>query len=119
MKATPKRANHPYSTKFLHIDRQSGDCFYANTYDGAGKLRKVWQLNKAFTDDAQFGMDRRRFLKEPTPSGTRVSSFQTIAVIDKQNNRGTINPCRGSTYPDYQFDRIKRELDVNYLTEGR
>lgn len=119
VRATPKRANHPYSTKFLHVDRQSGDCFYANAYDRAGKLWKLWQLNKAFTDDPQFGKDARPFLREPTPSGARVSSFQTISVIDKQNNRGTINPCRGATYPDYDIKEVQRSLDVNYLTEGR
>jgi hypothetical protein len=31
---------HPYSTKFIYVDRQSGESFYANAFDKAGELWK-------------------------------------------------------------------------------
>ena len=45
--------------------------------------------------------------------------FQSINVIDLQNNRGTLVPCRGAEAEDTTFRVAKRVLDVNYLTEGR
>ena len=48
-----------------------------------------------------------------------MSSFQSINVIDVQNSRGTLVPCRGASYPDTTIKDVKKVLDVNYLTEGR
>ncbi|MBI4694835.1 MAG: DUF1329 domain-containing protein [Gammaproteobacteria bacterium] len=119
VRQTPKRDNHPYSTKFLYIDRQSGECYYANAFDRGGKLWKVWQLSKAFTDDPQYKAQTGKFKGDVTPEGIRVSSFQSINVIDLQNSRGTLVPCRGDSYPQTKIADVKRVLDVNYLTEGR
>jgi Protein of unknown function (DUF1329) len=120
IKQIPKRSNHPYSQKFLHVDRNSGECYYANSFDKANNLWKVWQLTKAFTDDPQFKAQATDdFNGVPTPEGLRVSSFQSINVIDLQNNRGTLVPCRGIGNPDTELDDVKKILDVNYLTEGR
>jgi hypothetical protein len=119
VRQTPKRDNHPYSTKFLYIDRQSGECYYSNAFDRAGKLWKVWQLSKAFTDDPQYQAQTGKFKGVATPPGTRMSSFQSINVVDVQNARGTLVPCRGVGYPNTKIEDVKRVLDVNYLTEGR
>jgi len=40
-------------------------------------------------------------------------------VIDMQNDRGTLVPCRGCEAENTEFKFAKRVLDVNYLTEGR
>ncbi len=120
IKQTPKRSSHPYSQKFLTADRESGECYYANSYDKANVLWKVWQLTKAFTDDPQFKAQATGdFGGVPTPDGLKVSSFQSINVIDLQNNRGTLVPCRGIANPDTELKDVKKTLDVNYLTEGR
>ncbi len=120
IKQTPKRSGHPYSIKYLTADRESGECYYANSYDKAGKLWKFWQLTKAFTDDPQYKAQATGdFNGVPTPDGLKVSSFQSINVIDLQNNRGTLVPCRGIANPDTELDDVKKILDVNYLTEGR
>jgi len=119
MKQIPKRASHPYSQKFIHIDRETGECYHANAFDKAGKLWKVWQLSKAFSDDPQVEEQVTKWKAEPTPPGSRVSMFQSINVIDLQNNRGTLVPCRGHASPATDLDLVKKILDVNYLTEGR
>ena len=119
IKQVPKRASHPYSQKFLTVDRDSGECYYANSFDKANNLWKVWQLTKAFTDDPQFKAQATDFDGVPTPAGLKVSSFQSINVIDLQNNRGTLVPCRGIGNPDTDLNVVKKILDVNYLTEGR
>ena len=115
----PGRTNHPYSTKFIYMDRQSTEALYANAFDKAGELWKIWQIQKSWTEDSQYAAQREKFKGDVTNPGTRVLSFQSINVIDKQNNRGTLVPCRGASYPDTTIKKVKRTHDVNYLTEGR
>ena len=115
----PGRANHPYSTKFIYMDRQSTEALYANAFDKAGELWKIWQIQKSWTEDSQYAAQREKFKGDVTNPGTRFLSFQSINVIDKQNNRGTLVPCRGVSYPDTTIKKVKRTHDVNYLTEGR
>ena len=62
---------------------------------------------------------RRAELQAQVPAGARVVAFQSINVIDLQNDRGTLVPCRGQSYPDTELSKVKRTHDVNYLTEGR
>jgi hypothetical protein len=109
----PKLSNHPYSRKFLFTDREHHDCYAAASFDRAGELWKVWQLSKSWTEDPWYSG------KEKTPPGTRVSSFQSINVIDKQNDRGTLVPCPDSQYPDNSVALVQRKMDVNQLSEGR
>ncbi|MGE0483346.1 MAG: DUF1329 domain-containing protein [Gammaproteobacteria bacterium] len=119
MRQYPKSANHPYSTKFICVDRVSGESYYANAFDKAGELWKVWQLTKIWSEDPQFDQEAKEFNGEETPEGTNFQVFQSINVIDLQNNRGTLVPTRGISAPRNDFSKIKRLLDVNYLTEGR
>lgn len=116
----PQRDTHPYSTKFIYIDRDSGEAYYANAFDKSGEIWKIWQIQKSWTEDPQYaGHLEDAFDGNPTPTGARVAAFQSINVIDLQNDRGTLVPCRGQSYPDTDLSEIKRKLDVNYLTEGR
>ncbi len=115
----PSRDNHPYSTKFIYVDRQSGESFYANAFDKAGELWKIWQIQKAWTEDEHYAEQQTKFDGDVTPPGTRVAAFQSINVVDLQNNRGTLVACRGNSYPDTDIKAVKRTHDVNYLTEGR
>lgn len=114
----PKSESHPYSHKYIMSDRQAGEAYYCNAFDKAGELWKVWQLSKVFTDDPQF-QDETYWKIDPTPKGARVSAFQSINVIDVQNGRGTLVPTLGQSYPDTSYRKVRRRLDVNYLTEGR
>lgn len=114
----PQRANHPYSTKFLYIDRESGECYDANAFDRSGQLWKIWSLTKAWTEDPQYA-GNSKFKAQTTAANTRVGAFQSINVIDAQNGRATLVPCRGNSYPDTTIKEVKKIMDVNYLTEGR
>ena len=119
MKQIPKRSNHPYSKKFIHVDRESGESYYANAFDKAGELWKVWQLTKVWSDDPYVQNNPDKFNKDRSPAGTRFQLFQSINVVDLQNNRGTLVHCRGAEAPNKELKDMKRLLDVNYLTEGR
>ncbi len=119
LRMTPQRSNHPYSTKFLYIDRESGECFYANAFDKAGEVWKVWQIQKAWTEDPQYAEGQKKWKGDKTPAGTRMASFQSINVVDLQNGRGTLVPTRGASFPLTTLKEAKRTHDVNYLTEGR
>jgi len=125
MKQIPKSDAHPYSFKFIHIDRVTGESYYANAFDKAGELWKVWQLTKVYSEDpwVQKGSPYARRWSGGdtsfTPPGTNFQLFQSINVIDLQNNRGTVVPCRGTEAEDTSFKVARRVLDVNYLTEGR
>jgi hypothetical protein len=125
VKQIPKSSAHPYAFKFIHVDRATGESYYANAFDKAGELWKVWQLTKVWTEDPWVVLDGKGSpfaWKEPgqfSPKGTNFQLFQSINVIDLQNNRGTLVPCRGTEAPNQDLRRAKRVLDVNYLTEGR
>jgi hypothetical protein len=119
VKQIPKRSNHPYSLKFLHIDRETGECYHSNAFDKAGKLWKIWQLSKLFSEDPHAQEQVTNWKAKVTPPGTRFSIFQSINVMDVQNNRGTLVPTRGIAAPATDLDEVKKLLDVNHLTEGR
>ena len=120
MKQIPKSDAHPYSYKFIHVDRVTGESYYANAFDKAGELWKVWQLTKVWSEDewVQAGTDYSWPGFQTSP-GTNFQLFQSINVIDLQNDRGTLVPCRGAEAENTEFKFAKRTLDVNYLTEGR
>ncbi|MGR8946948.1 MAG: DUF1329 domain-containing protein [Gammaproteobacteria bacterium] len=119
MRQIPKSAAHPYSEKFIYVDRATGESYYANAFDKGGKLWKVWQLTKLWSEDPQAQEQEGNFNGLETPDGTNFQLFQSINVVDKQNARGTLVPCRGIAADDTTLKRAKRLLDVNYLTEGR
>ena len=122
VKVTPHWSGHPYSLKIMMIDSQTNQCYYAEAFDKANKFWKLLQASKVWTEDEHFhsGSNADHKLKIPeTSREVRVSGFQSIQAIDKQNHRGTIIPVRGVTYPKNKFSVVKRRMDVNYLTEGR
>ena len=116
----PNAPNHPYSTKFIAVDRVTNESYYAVAFDQAGELWKVWQLTKVWSEDPQ-ASERfvGKYKREKSPDGTQFQHFQSINVVDFQNNRGTLIPCFITSAPIYRFNEVKRKLDVNYLTEGR
>ncbi|MGE0487197.1 MAG: hypothetical protein AB7Q81_23795 [Gammaproteobacteria bacterium] len=115
----PQRDNHPYSTKFIYADRQWGEACYANAFDTAGERWKIWQIQKSWTEDPQYAAQQLEFKGDPTRVGTRVERFQSIDVVNLQNNRGTLVPCHDASYPDTELSKVERTPDVTYLTEGR
>ena len=61
-------------------------------------------------------------MTEPTVKemnvGQRILTFQSINVLDVQNDRGTLVPCYGRGYPDVgSASDIERFYDVSRLEE--
>ena len=110
--------DHPYKRKYIFTDVNMGDCGYAESYDRADELWKVWQLSKIWSEDDVF---YTQHLGTPSEEhrGARVAAFQSINVIDKQNDRGTLFPCQGHNYAPKKLSYLKKILDVNYLSQGR
>lgn len=118
VKGRPKVGNHPYSLKVIMFDAQNQIPYYAEAYDRAGKLFKVWKIPAVWTEDSHFKDADSK--KDPTPPGTRMSAFQGIDVLNLQNGRATLIPTReGLSYPAMNLKAAKRELDLNTLTQGR
>jgi len=121
VKMTPKHSGHPYSTKIMMMDRETSGCYYADAYDVAGKLWKVFQQTTSWTENP-YHHEAYDFSLKPsaeTPRGVRVTAFQSIQAIDKQNKRATLVPTRGMYYGTSDLQTVKRRYDINTLTEGR
>ncbi|MEW5057086.1 MAG: DUF1329 domain-containing protein [Cycloclasticus sp.] len=112
----PKSSSHPYSAKYLFTDRQNHTSYYSAAFDQAGELWKVWQQSRTWSEDPQ-GAGRKNMPEQA--AGLNVPIYQSIQVIDVQNDRGTLVSVQDTYYPVDKKSKIKRALDVNVLTEGR
>ncbi|MCC7122314.1 MAG: hypothetical protein IT493_12220, partial [Gammaproteobacteria bacterium] len=96
-------------------------CYYADAYDVAGKLWKVFQQTTSWTENP-YHHEAYDFSLKPsaeTPRGVRMTAFQSIQAIDRQNKRATLVPTRGMYYGTSDLQTVKRRYDINTLTEGR
>ena len=110
--------DHPYARKYIFTDKNLGDCGYAESYDRADELWKVWQLSKIWSEDDHF-YEQHQGTPSDDHRGLRIAAFAGINVIDKQNGRGTLFPCQGHNYAPQKLSYLKKVLDVNFLSQGR
>ena len=110
----PKDPAHPYSVKYMLIDKQTNMGSYALNFDRSGELWKIIQQSKVWSEDDQAGPRRDM----PVKGGINIPLYQSINIIDVQNDRGTLVPVWGVYYPVNKASKIKRMMDVNRLTEG-
>lgn len=108
----PKRASHPYSSKFLLVGKQTQTAYHAEMFDQAGELWKVLQQSKIWTEDPWY-------IHHEFQEGSRMSAFHSVQVIDKQNDRGSVIPIPYISYPKNSLSYAKSLMDVNQLSEGR
>ena len=113
----PKRENHPYSVKYIFTDRQNHHAYYCNAFDRSGIIWKVWQQSKLWSEDPP----ARKYAKVRgfDIEGLNIPVFQSSNAIDLQNSRGTIVNGTIGGYPIDKPSKIRRQMDVNKLTEGR
>jgi hypothetical protein len=109
---TPKNPRHPYSAVIMLWDTQTFEPSYSMAWDKKGKLWKFWQWQKKWSEE----------MTEPTIKemnvGQRVLTFQSINVLDLQNDRGTLVPCYGRGYPDVKSaEAVEKLYDVSRLEE--
>ena len=112
----PKRKNHPYSVKYIMTDRDNHHAYYCNAFDRSGVIWKVWQQSKLWSEDSP----ARKHAKQRgfDVDGLNIPVFQSSNAIDLQAERGTIVNGTIGGYPLNKSSKIKREMDVNKLTEG-
>ncbi|MBI2962934.1 MAG: DUF1329 domain-containing protein [Deltaproteobacteria bacterium] len=109
---TPRNPRHPYSAVVMLWDTQTFEPSYSMAWDKKGKLWKFWQWQKKWSEE----------MTEPTIKemnvGQRVLTFQSINVLDLQNDRGTHVPCYGRGYPDVKSTaEVEQLYDVSRLEE--
>ncbi len=109
---TPRNPRHPYSAVIMLWDTQTFEPSYSMAWDKKGKLWKFWQWQKKWSEE----------MTEPTIKemnvGQRVLTFQSINVLDLQNDRGTLVPCYGRGYPDIKsVEAVTKLYDVSRLEE--
>jgi hypothetical protein len=107
---TPKNPRHPYSAVIMLWDTETFEPSYSMAWDKKGKLWKFWQWQKKWSEE----------MTEPTIKdmnvGQRVLTFQSIQVLDLQNDRGTLVPCYGRGYPDVKSaGDVEKLYDVSRL----
>jgi hypothetical protein len=108
----PKNPRSPYSSVIMLWDSQTFEPSYSFAWDKKGKLWKVWQWQKKWSEE----------MVEPTIKemnvGKQVLTFQSVQVLDVQNDRGTLVPCYGRGYPDVASEaEISQLYDVSRLEE--
>lgn len=104
-----KDPRHPYSSVVDFWDPQIWDTFWMQAWDRKGKLWKSWEFQKIWTED----------FKGPLASinhGVRTTNFQSIQVMDTQNDRGTLWICPGG-YPNLDIKKAEGLYDINKLEQ--
>lgn len=107
---TPKNPRHPYSAVIMLWDTATFEPSYSMAWDKKGKLWKFWQWQKKWSEE----------MVEPSIKemnvGQRVLTFQSVQVLDLQNDRGTLVPCYGRGYPDVtSAAEVEKLYDVSRL----
>ena len=108
---TPKRENHPYSSKILFIDAQTYRVTSGMAFDQEGTLWKVWGMQNSWSEDTQHlpGMNK----------GAHISRYLGVTVIDVKTGQASLFPALDMGYPEVDVNEVLSLYDVNKLTEGR
>lgn len=108
---TPIRPRHPYSSAIDFWDAQNWDTSYLIAFDRSKKIWKIFQFTKVWSED----------FKDPAlqriNKGVRATDFQTIAVMDLQNHRATLNPIYGLGFPTVTAQHVDKLYDVSSLEQ--
>lgn len=105
---TPRMARNPYSAVIDSWDSQNWDTFLMEAWDRAGKLWKIWEFQKKWSESFKGDW------QAPINKGAYSTEFQSIQVIDVQNNRGTIWITPGG-FPNVQGPEATGIFDANNL----
>jgi hypothetical protein len=80
-------------------------------FDHSPKLWKIFQFTKVWSED----------FKDPAlqriNKGAKATDFQTIAVMDLQNNRATLNPIYGLGFPNVTAQHVAKLYDISSLEQ--
>ncbi|HTY53654.1 MAG TPA: DUF1329 domain-containing protein [Candidatus Binataceae bacterium] len=108
---TPKDPRAPYSSVVDFFDAENWDAFWMEAWDHKDNLWKAWEFQKKWSET----------YKDPSlqaiNKGTDVTNFQSVQVVDLQNNRGTLVPCFGGGYPNVSPATADKLFDISKLEE--
>jgi hypothetical protein len=102
-----KDSRHPYSSAVDFWDADNWDTFYMMAWDRKGKLWKVWEFQKKWSETYKNWADINH--------GVFKTTFQSIQVVDLQNDRGTIWITSPAGYPNVDPFKIQALYDINKL----
>jgi hypothetical protein len=88
-------------------DSQNWDTWLMVAFDHKGKLWKVWEFQKEWSEDFKNGWAALNH-------GVRSTEFQSVQVLDVQNNRGTIWEVPGG-FPNVNGTEVAHLYDINHL----
>lgn len=106
---TPTLPRHPYSSVIMLWDAQNWDAWLMVAFDRKGKLWKIWEFQKEWSESF------KNYLA-PINRGIRSTEFQSIQVLDVQNHRGTLWIVPGG-FPNVTGREVSHLYDINHLEE--
>ncbi len=107
---TPKDPRHPYSSVVMLWDAQNYDAWLSFAWDRKGKLWKAWEFQKKWSETYELPA------LAAINKGTDTTNFQSVQVLDLQNDRGTIWECPGG-YPTVDPKKVASLYDINKLEQ--
>jgi hypothetical protein len=103
----PTSERHPYSSVLMLWDTQNWDTWLMVAFDHKGKLWKIWEFQKKWSEDFKGPW-------APINHGVFSTEFQSVQVLDVQNNRGTIWEVPGG-FPNITGTEVAHLYDINHL----
>jgi Protein of unknown function (DUF1329) len=110
MERTPTSPRHPYHSVVMDWDSQNWDAWLMEAFDHRDKLWKIWEFQKKWSETFKGDW------QEPINKGVDSTEFQSIQVLDIQNDRGTIWIVPGG-FPNVKGPEATRLYDINKLEE--
>ena len=111
MERTPLSERHPYKSVVEDWDSQNYDAWLMEAFDHKDKLWKVWEFQKKWSES----FDKGDWM-EPINKGAFTTEFQSVQVLDVQNDRGTIWIVPGG-FPNLKGPEAEKLYDINKLEE--
>ena len=106
---TPISTRHPYSAVINFFEPETWLGPYHVAFDRKSKLWKVfewrWKYSETFNHWAELN------------HGIQSYTWQSVSVIDIQNQRATIIRGFGDGFPNYPISQVTSTFDVNRLEQ--
>jgi len=106
---TPTLTRHPYSSVLNFWDAENWDTFYQVAFDRKGKLWKIWEYPKKWSETYKDWAEINH--------GSECTVFTAVHVMDLQNDRGTIWMGYGTGMPGVSAEQVVNLFDINKLEE--
>jgi hypothetical protein len=108
---TPISERHPYKSVVEDWDSQNYDAWLMEAFDHKDKLWKVWEFQKKWSES----YDKGDWMY-PINKGAFSTEFQSVQVLDVQNDRGTIWHVPGG-FPNLKGPEAEKLYDINKLEQ--